>query len=124
MVKLTNLILVLGCGLVVTAFSLERGLQSQTRVNSNSALPTLKKATLVSKQSVRAPTYLLSAEGSADLVGAAAKAPQPKPTGLLSMIWNENTKLSFYLLVWYLGNIYCKYSERFVTFSSHLTVYL
>jgi solute carrier family 35 protein E1 len=106
MVKLTNLILVLGSGLVVTAFSLERGLNGQTRINSKTALPTLKKTTLATKQSVRVPTYLSSAEGSADVVGAVAKAPEPKSTGLLSKIWNENTKLSFYLLVWYLGNIY------------------
>jgi solute carrier family 35 protein E1 len=106
MVKLTNLILVLGSGLVVTAFSLERGLNTQNRLNSNSAISTLKKPSIASKQSVRVPTHLLSAEGNADLVGSAGKAPEAKSSGFIDKIWNENTKLFFYLSVWYLGNIY------------------
>jgi len=33
-------------------------------------------------------------------------AAEPEDKGFLSLIWNEKTKLSFYLAVWYCGNIY------------------
>jgi hypothetical protein len=68
----------------------------------------VKRASQLAKAQHKVPTYLFSSENS-DIVGAAAaKAPVAQPTSFISKIWNENTKLGFYLAVWYLGNIYCK----------------
>jgi len=102
--KLTNLIIVLASGLAVTAFSLERrvGNAQVTRANK---LPNLKKSSQSTLKEARVPTYLLSTEGTSDVV-AAATATTEKKSSFLDLIWNDNTKLTFYLLVWYLGNIY------------------
>ena len=43
-----------------------------------------------------------SPEASVEVVAKAA----PSSKGLMDTIWNEQTKLGFYLAVWYLGNIY------------------
>lgn len=106
MVKLTNLIIVLASGLAVTAFSLN------AHVSRPNGIPALKKSTSASpkQRHQRVPTVLLSSEGTADIVAANSASPAAKTEskGLLSSIWNENTKLTFYLAVWYLGNIYCK----------------
>lgn len=111
MVKLTHF-LVLASGLAVTAFSLER--TSFSRINGNSKLATghstLRRELLTQPSSTR--LYAEDAEpGSASPASSAAEvvaAETEKKGGLMSMIWNEGTKLTIYLAVWYLGNIYCK----------------
>jgi hypothetical protein len=40
----------------------------------------------------------------------------------LSSIFNDSTKLFFYLVVWYLGNIYCKCLYIQLNWSSHLSL--
>ena len=98
MVKLIN-ILVLASGICATAFSLERArLNSNAKVSSN----TIRKS--AAPQVHGTSTLLKSAEsssGSSSDIVAKAKAPAT----FIDTIWNENTKLSFYLLVWYAGNI-------------------
>eukprot|EP01038_Epipyxis_sp_PR26KG_P007972 gene7972-10812_t len=105
MVKLTN-ILILASGLAATAFSLERSSVSKigklSQAPSTSSVPL---ATVLSKT-----TYLKSTEGASDaaaeIVAAVKETVAPPKKSLLSYVWNENTKLSIYLAVWYLGNIY------------------
>lgn len=109
MVKLTHF-LVLASGLAVTAFSLER--TSFSRINGNSKLATghstLRRELLTQPSSTR--LYAEDAEpGSASPASSAAEVVAAEPEkkgGLMSMIWNEGTKLTIYLAVWYLGNIY------------------
>jgi len=50
-------------------------------------------------------TALFTATAATASSGAASQTTEKKG-GFLSAIWNENTKLTFYLIVWYLGNIY------------------
>lgn len=100
MVRLTYVI-TLTSVLAATAFSLERA-----RIN-NHAQPKFSALRQPSKAAVannRVPTFLQSADGSGDseIVGAAAGAPAVEKKGMFS----ENTKLTFYLAVWYLGNVY------------------
>jgi hypothetical protein len=104
MVKLINFA-ILASGLAVTAFSLEKS--ANTRFSPKSQISTSLNQG-VNTPIHSSPTFLKSAD--AEIVGAskAAAAPAPKK-GLFDSIWNENTKLTFYLAVWYLGNIYCKY---------------
>ena len=40
------------------------------------------------------------------VIVAKAATPPPPSKSFVDVIWNENTKLSVYLAVWYLGNIY------------------
>jgi hypothetical protein len=99
MVKLTYII-VLGCALAATAFSLEkRPVNQRISGQTGSKLPTFSKQQSVSLQH-SLPTYLKSAEG------AEVVATETKKKSVVDLIWNESTKLSFYLAVWYLGNIY------------------
>ena len=97
MVKLTN-ILLLGFGLAATAFSLEKtsqrfAPQSKMAISKQNQLPVHS-----------APTFLkTTSEPAAEIVAAEAKK-----SSFIDLIWNENTKLTIYLAVWYLGNIYCK----------------
>lgn len=115
MVQLTNLIIVLASGLAVTAFSLERRINNGHVARTNS-LPSLKKSSTRLTKESRISTQLLSAsEGSSELIAAASASSSATTDksgggsgGLFGAIWNENTKLSFYLIVWYLGNVYCK----------------
>jgi solute carrier family 35, member E1 len=97
MVKLIN-ILILASGLAATAFSLQR----TSTVNSLSARTS---PSIHSSRSV-----LKSAEDeSADLVASAPKPVAPvaeKKSSFIDLIWNDGTKLTIYLAVWYLGNIY------------------
>lgn len=100
MVKLLNFA-ILASGLAVTAFSLEKS--TSTRFSQKSQISTLNQ---VSTPVHSVPTFLKAAD--AEIVGASkAAAPAPKKS-FLDLIWNENTKLTVYLAVWYLGNIYCK----------------
>ncbi len=109
MAKLTNLLIVLACGLAVTAFSLERPV-SNTRLNGK-ALSTLKQASgskFQHSHHAAASTFLKSAETSSANSADIVASTKTESKSLISYIWNENTKLMFYLAVWYLGNIYCK----------------
>lgn len=102
MVKLINFA-ILASGLAVTAFSLEKS--ASTRFSPKSQISTLNQVSS-SAPVHSSPTFLKSAD--AEIVGA-SKAPAPvAKKGLLDAVWNENTKLTIYLAVWYLGNIYCK----------------
>eukprot|EP01041_Mallomonas_annulata_P012287 gene12287-25840_t len=76
-----------------SAFSLER--------------PTSKRMNTISRGIVKhalpahgSPTFLKS-ETSSEIVAA-----EPAKKGILSAIFNEQTKLFIYLAVWYIGNIY------------------
>ena len=44
---------------------------------------------------------------SLQMATAAASGKEEKKS-LIDVVWNENTKLSIYLAVWYIGNIACK----------------
>jgi len=97
MVKLIN-ILVLASGLCATAFSLERArLNSNAKVTSNSirqsAAPKVHGTS----------TFLKSAESASSSTEIVAQSTTS--TSFIDKIWNENTKLSFYLFVWYAGNV-------------------
>ncbi len=50
-----------------------------------------------------APSFLSQ---SADIVAAAKKVEPVKQASFIDKIWNDSTKLTVYLAVWYLGNIY------------------
>lgn len=101
MVKLTNVI-VLASGLCATAFSLER-----PRINSNAKITTSIRQATSAPIAHSSSTFLKSAEDSAEIVAKAQSVPVPAETkkSFVDLIWNENTKLSIYLAVWYLGNI-------------------
>jgi hypothetical protein len=53
-----------------------------------------------------------SAAPSPPEVVAAVPAAPVKKTSIVDMIWNDSTKLTIYLAIWYLGNIYCKLKFR------------
>lgn len=97
MVKLTKF-LILASGLAATAFSLERARISSPVNLKISTLPAKSKAELQHST----PTFLSAGSSSSNV--AAAEVPQEK--GILSLIWNDSTKLAFYLAIWYCGNIY------------------
>lgn len=111
MVKLTY-VLLLASGLAATAFSLERARLNNGQ--SGAKFNALRSPSAASPSSTAVPmkhsfsTILKSAEDATPSnpeVVAAAPAVEEKK-GFLSSIWNENTKLTAYLAVWYLGNIY------------------
>ena len=104
MVKLTY-VLILASGLAATAFSLER-----TRINrpTSAKIASIRKhqaPAIAIEQSSSLVLKSSESDNSAEIV--AANATEEKK-GFLSTIWNDNTKLTVYLAVWYLGNIYCK----------------
>lgn len=90
-----SLLLVLACVAGVNAFlpaaaprmSVQRPM---TMLQKPAGLQVAKSSTMALKQSE-----------SATIVAAEAK------TSLLDKVWNKNTKLTIYLSIWYLGNIYC-----------------
>lgn len=98
--KATNIIIVLASVLAATAFSLEKP-RSVNRARLVSKNYIQKKAPMMSESS----TALFTAVAAANNNAASAPA-QEKNGGFLSAIWNENTKLAVYLIVWYLGNVY------------------
>jgi len=100
MVQLTK-VLILATGLAVTAFSLERPVNN--RINSQSTSSKISNMVKPTTIKHRAQTFLKSVEESSSEV-LVAKAETKK--SFIDLIWNENTKLSIYLAVWYLGNIY------------------
>lgn len=98
MVKLIN-ILVLASGICATAFSLERArLNSNAKVSSN----TIRKS---ATPQVHGTSTLLKSADSSSASSSDIVAKAKAPATFIDSIWNENTKLSFYLLVWYAGNI-------------------
>eukprot|EP01031_Cornospumella_fuschlensis_P044523 gene44523-54451_t len=103
MAKLTNLLIVLACGLAVTAFSLEKPARTSRFTPSTAIRPSKNTGSFAEKT---APfSFALSSEGSRSEV-VAASSSSSSSGGLLGAIWNDNTKLFVYLAVWYLGNIY------------------
>lgn len=98
--KMVKLVLLLGCALAATAFSLiDRPVNNRIVGQSGTKLSQFSNALPIHNS----PSFLKSAE-SAEIVAA------EESKGPLSFIWNENTKIFFYLGVWYLGNIYCESS--------------
>jgi hypothetical protein len=100
-------ILILASVLATTAFSLER-----TRLNGpvfNKLSPIRSVASQPEFQQLPSATALTAVEKSksrADVVASSGAQSAGESPSLLSMVWNEQTKLSFYLAVWYGGNIY------------------
>jgi len=93
---MVKLVLLLGCALAATAFSLiDRPVNNRIVGQSGTKLSQFSNALPIHNS----PSFLKSAE-SAEIVAA------EESKGPLSFIWNENTKIFFYLGVWYLGNIY------------------
>lgn len=90
-----SLVLVLACVAGVNAFlpaaaprmAVQR---SMTMLQKPASLQVAKSSMMALKQSE-----------SATIVASETK------TSLLDKVWNKNTKLTIYLAIWYLGNIYC-----------------
>lgn len=61
------------------------------------------KSLHLASHKVPSATALKATETSLDAV---ASEPAPAKTSFIDSIWNENTKLTAYLAIWYLGNIY------------------
>ena len=96
MVKVTNILLVLvSCVVNVRAFSNYR----TTLVHSRLAAPSQIQKAALNVVPIKGATSLKMADD-------ATKA-EPKKS-LIDTVWNEQTKLSIYLAVWYIGNIACK----------------
>jgi len=70
----------------------------------------LKARTQMSTSSIKSRKMMMTAvanENSNDaVVVAKAATPPPAKKSFMDSIWNDNTKLTVYLAVWYLGNIY------------------
>ena len=97
--KCISLLLVLSAA---QAFTVASRVQNSRLVQRSGDKVAVFPATKVqlSKSTVR-----MSAAAADIEVEVVAKAA-PSSNGLLDKVWNENTKLGFYLAVWYLGNIY------------------
>jgi hypothetical protein len=104
MVKLLSLLVLASAA---TALSLERSTHSIGTQKHSIAGKTSMRKTARARALHSAPTFLSSedadASESAEVVAAAVVAA---PVSFVDKIWNEQTKLSAYLAVWYLGNIY------------------
>mmetsp|Transcript_15686 Transcript_15686/g.15821 ORF Transcript_15686/g.15821 Transcript_15686/m.15821 type:complete len:392 (+) Transcript_15686:62-1237(+) len=97
MSRLTSLCVLAFCGFV-TAFSLQR--PTNQNLNAHKISKAAKHPLNLQHSN---PTFL-KAEESAENVVASTTAAESK--GPLSAIWNKDTKIFFYLAVWYIGNIY------------------
>jgi len=93
-------ILALGLVMSTCAFSLEKVAHTRT---SNS----LRKSSAL-LQSARTSFELMSTADDADIIAAkkAVAAAPPTKKSLVDIFWNDSVKLTVYLAVWYLGNIY------------------
>ena len=104
MVRIVPVVLLASC-LAVTAFSLDRPTRNrivgQTKKNNN--LQTFQQSSQQSIVQHGSPKFL-QASMSSEIV-----AEEKKETSFIDKIWNDNTKIGFYLSVWYLGNIACKF---------------
>ena len=94
--KFLNLLLVVSAAQGFSLGSRVRDSRLQTRSAADSI------SSFTNKLQHSTPTYLQQAV-SADVEVVAKAAPS---SSLIDKIWNEQTKLGFYLAVWYLGNIY------------------
>jgi hypothetical protein len=104
MVRAVSVFLLASC-LAATAFS---------QRPSGNRLSTQKSTLSPLKRSVQFKTAS-ALKAASDVGGTVAAAPTPAPAptkSFIDLIWNDNTKLSVYLAVWYLGNIYCKLDYR------------
>eukprot|EP00429_Kryptoperidinium_foliaceum_P087946 CAMPEP_0176186972 /NCGR_PEP_ID=MMETSP0121_2-20121125/2148_1 /TAXON_ID=160619 /ORGANISM="Kryptoperidinium foliaceum, Strain CCMP 1326" /LENGTH=401 /DNA_ID=CAMNT_0017525479 /DNA_START=44 /DNA_END=1249 /DNA_ORIENTATION=- len=102
MVQLTK-VLILASGLAATAFSLERARIGSPINIKISSLPSPSKPTLQhSALSFLSATSPISQNAHV----VASLEPEHQKGGFMSLIWNESTKLSIYLAIWYCGNIY------------------
>lgn len=98
MVKVLSFLLLVSA---VQAFSLG-GRVRDSRLAQRTTAENL--ATFTSKLQHSQPTFLqqtVTADAQVEVVAASTKSKS-----LIDMVWNEDTKLAFYLAVWYLGNIY------------------
>eukprot|EP01032_Pedospumella_encystans_P007635 gene7635-9139_t len=105
MVNLTKF-LILATGLGVSAFSLKGApINGALRTKVSSIHPS-------SKPSLEhgLPTFLAASTSESIIVGENVSqshlSSQPEKKGLIGAIWNEQTKLAFYLATWYVGNTY------------------
>lgn len=101
MVKVIKFI-ILASGLAATAFSLNQ------RVSGNKITSLTQRQNLPVKNG--RSSFLMSSEEASPAPAAVevvAAAPAPKKS-FIDLIWNDGTKLTIYLAVWYLGNIFCK----------------
>jgi len=102
MVKVIKFI-ILASGLAATAFSLNQ------RVSGNKITSLTQRQNLPVKNG--RSSFLMSSEeaspapAAVEVVAAAPAPPAPKKS-FIDLIWNDGTKLTIYLAVWYLGNIY------------------
>ena len=106
MVHLAKL-LVLVPGLAVSGFNLNgTPALGSVRAKLNSVHTASKPAALEHS----APTFLAAGASPIAVVSDNASnnpsAAKPESKGILSSIWNEQTKLGFYLATWYIGNTY------------------
>ena len=85
------------------AFTVASRVQNSRLVQrSGDKLSVLPAKVQLRQASVTMSAAAASPEASVEVVAKAA----PSSNGLVDKIWNEQTKLGFYLAVWYLGNIY------------------
>ena len=99
MVKVLSILLLVSAA---QAFSLG-GRVRDSRLTQRTA--TDKLAPFANKLQHSQPTFLQqSVTVDAQVEVVAKSATQSK--SLIDRVWNEDTKLAFYLAVWYLGNIY------------------
>jgi solute carrier family 35 protein E1 len=85
--------LILASVLAATAFSLQPKTRGLTSTKSKIASPFTKNVAL------REETFLKTTD-------ATIVASDTEKKGFADGIWNDNTKLATYLVVWYMGNIY------------------
>lgn len=107
MVHLTKL-LILASGLAVSGFTINGApAMSAVRPKLNSVRSVSKPAALEHN----APTFLAAsatpiAITSDNVSYSTSTTSKPESKSLFSSIWNEQTKLAFYLATWYIGNTY------------------
>lgn len=88
---------------LATAFSLNAPLSSQKTASAGKALSFARPQT----PGAAVPTVAAKTDFQFRLQSVAGgAAAAPKEEGVLSKIWNPNTQLMSYILIWYLGNIY------------------
>lgn len=102
MTRVLSVIFLASC-LVATAFSQ----RPATRLSSTQSQvkTTLRQHSAFQNKQNAFSTALKSVEGQEEGNVVAAAVEVPKKT-LMDRVWNDQTKLSVYLAVWYLGNIY------------------
>jgi len=105
-VKMKFLIVcVASLALVANSFTIDRVTSPTRYLNNLSGLKINNAAGISSARPIhfQAKPLYMTAEGSA--VSESAAASPEKKSGLAAL-WNSNTQLAAYLVVWYMGNIY------------------